>query len=218
MPKKVSKKIIIAAILTVALFALGLGGYYGWRNPTRRSNPINFSVVVPDKLYRSGQPRADDLRRMAKEYGIKTVVCMSADGDEGWGVRKAAQELGIKVVGIKMSETLIPGPEQSSLVLKLITGRPVKYRDYERMIQEWPGPADDPVSFPGPVLLHCYKGKDRTGYMIALYRICLQGWPVEKAGKEMREHYHRQWIWTTPQFLKAAREIKPAQSCPSIIP
>ena len=36
-----------------------------------------------------------------------------------------------------------------------------------------------------PVLVHCQHGADRTGTMIAVYRIAVQGWSKAKAIREM---------------------------------
>lgn len=38
---------------------------------------------------------------------------------------------------------------------------------------------------PGPVLIHCKHGRDRTGLMAAMYRTVIQGWSKEEAIKEM---------------------------------
>jgi protein tyrosine phosphatase (PTP) superfamily phosphohydrolase (DUF442 family) len=40
---------------------------------------------------------------------------------------------------------------------------------------------------PGPVLVHCQHGSDRTGTIIALYRILYQGWSKQAAIAEMAE-------------------------------
>jgi len=37
----------------------------------------------------------------------------------------------------------------------------------------------------GPYLVHCQHGADRTGTMIAMYRIIFQGWSKEKAIDEL---------------------------------
>lgn len=39
---------------------------------------------------------------------------------------------------------------------------------------------------PKPLLVHCWHGSDRTGIIVAAYRIVFQGWSVEQAEKEMR--------------------------------
>jgi len=38
-----------------------------------------------------------------------------------------------------------------------------------------------------PVLVHCAQGSDRTGMMVAIYRIAVQGWSKENALKEMTD-------------------------------
>jgi len=35
----------------------------------------------------------------------------------------------------------------------------------------------------GAVLIHCYHGADRTGIMVAMYRIIYQGWSIAAAKK-----------------------------------
>ena len=38
-----------------------------------------------------------------------------------------------------------------------------------------------------PILVHCMQGSDRTGTVIAAYRMAIQGWSKESAIKEMTE-------------------------------
>jgi tyrosine-protein phosphatase SIW14 len=41
--------------------------------------------------------------------------------------------------------------------------------------------------------VHCYYGEDRTGVMVATYRIAQQNWTPEQAAAEMNSfgfHYH----------------------------
>ncbi len=43
-----------------------------------------------------------------------------------------------------------------------------------------------------PTYIHCKHGVDRTGYIIAAYRMRCQGWSYEKAKAEMMAHgFHR---------------------------
>jgi len=47
-----------------------------------------------------------------------------------------------------------------------------------------------------PVFVHCEYGADRTGMMVAIYRIVVQGWSKEAAMKEMTEGgfgWHPMW-------------------------
>ncbi len=47
-----------------------------------------------------------------------------------------------------------------------------------------------------PLLIHCRHGADRTGAMVALYRVVIQGWSPEKAVLEMNQGgYHHSSVW-----------------------
>jgi protein tyrosine/serine phosphatase len=47
-----------------------------------------------------------------------------------------------------------------------------------------------------PLMVHCRHGADRTGAMVALYRVVVQGWTREQAVREMDDGgYHHSWLW-----------------------
>jgi hypothetical protein len=47
-----------------------------------------------------------------------------------------------------------------------------------------------------PLMVHCQHGADRTGALVALYRIVVQGWSKEKAVLEMNQGgYHHNALW-----------------------
>ncbi|MBS0224903.1 MAG: tyrosine-protein phosphatase [Proteobacteria bacterium] len=62
--------------------------------------------------------------------------------------------------------------------------------------------ADDPAK--QPVLVHCQHGADRTGVMIAAYRVVVQEWSKEDAIREMqRGGYGYHAIWTNlPRVIR----------------
>jgi protein tyrosine/serine phosphatase len=41
-----------------------------------------------------------------------------------------------------------------------------------------------------PLLVHCYHGSDRTGVVIAMYRMVVQRWPRERAIAELMDPCH----------------------------
>ena len=58
----------------------------------------------------------------------------------------------------------------------------------------------------GPFLVHCQHGADRTGLVVAMYRIVFQGWTKEDAIAEMVDGgfgYHSIWS-NLIQFIKKA--------------
>ena len=55
-----------------------------------------------------------------------------------------------------------------------------------------------------PVLVHCQHGADRTGTMIALYRVAVQGWSKEDAIREMTKGgfgFNEVWI-NLPDWIR----------------
>lgn len=62
------------------------------------------------------------------------------------------------------------------------------------------------------VLVHCYHGADRTGLIIAMYRIIHHGWTIEQAKHEMTDGgfgYHPIWLnlenMLNPSTVEAVR-------------
>jgi tyrosine-protein phosphatase SIW14 len=63
---------------------------------------------------------------------------------------------------------------------------------------------------PKPLLVHCKHGADRTGAVVALYRIIYQHWSKKDALKEMKRGgygYHRKYF-NIPLFIRCVRVEK----------
>ena len=59
---------------------------------------------------------------------------------------------------------------------------------------------------PKPVLVHCQMGSDRTGVVIAMYRVVFQGWTKKDALAELEDGgfgFHRYYL-NIPAFVKSA--------------
>ncbi len=59
---------------------------------------------------------------------------------------------------------------------------------------------------PTPVLVHCWRGSDRTGFFVAGYRIVCQGWSADAAIEELRRGgygYHASWYPNIVRVLRA---------------
>ncbi|HWL95533.1 MAG TPA: tyrosine-protein phosphatase [Phycisphaerae bacterium] len=148
------------AIATLVIGLAVVGGslysrYYG--------EPKRFAVVHEGILYRSAQPKRGEIRHLAKEHHIKTIV-IAREGtsrnvpDE----RETAEASGVQVVNIPIESRQPVPDEQIAAFFKTV---------------------DDPAN--QPVLVHCSAGRHRTGLLCALYRIERQGWSVERAMEEM---------------------------------
>lgn len=47
----------------------------------------------------------------------------------------------------------------------------------------------------GKSYVHCLRGKDRTGYMCAVYRMQFQGWSYQDAVNEMYDFGFNKWLY-----------------------
>lgn len=121
---------------------------------------------VSDRLYRSGQPTAEGMRA-AERLGIRTVI------------------------SLRSRQRDVPLSEDTDLLL-----HHVPMRAWHPRMQAAAAALNAIAASPGPVLVHCWHGADRTGMVVALYRMVEQDWPREAAIREMLEGgygYHRIW-------------------------
>jgi len=115
-------------------------------------------MKVSDTLYRGGQPTAQGFAAL-KRMGIRTVVCLRIlDRDS-----------------------------------RLLSGLGLRYRHIS--VKHWHPEREDVLEFlriateprNQPVLVHCREGVDRTGMMVAAYRMAVQDWPKGRAMAELEE-------------------------------
>jgi protein tyrosine phosphatase (PTP) superfamily phosphohydrolase (DUF442 family) len=142
-----------------------------------KSNPDspNFRAVTDGSagafwLFRGGQPSKVDLEYLARDAGIKTVICLRRRRDD-WEHR-LTQELGIELIYLPMP-----------LRLKKLSSR-----DFLEILQQF---FQAVTASPRNIFVHCDEGIDRTGLMIGLLRIYKQGWTFDAAYKEMIECGYR---------------------------
>jgi protein tyrosine phosphatase (PTP) superfamily phosphohydrolase (DUF442 family) len=138
-------------------------------------------IVVPGKVYRSGQMTVDGFEDAVKQLGIRTVINFQDDYpdpnlEQSYFNRAVTPEsevcrrLGVHYVFI--APDLVPrrqlGERRPEAIDKLLSV------------------LDEPANY--PVLLHCRAGLHRTGCMAAVYRMEYQGWTPEQAVEEMKAH------------------------------
>jgi len=119
----------------------------------------NFGEVTP-MLYRGGQPKQKGLEGLAK-MGVNIVVDVRLTGRDK--ERKEVNQLGMQFVELPW-HCMFPKDEPFARFLKLLKDNPKK-----------------------KVFVHCRYGDDRTGMMIASYRMAVEGWTPEEARKEMEQ-------------------------------
>ena len=178
-------------------------------------NPIlNFSEVVPGRIYRSGQLKAGDLQRMCEKYGVKSIL--SLRGNEDKAVKNAARRDGLTIVELRLTAKSPPSPRQTELIMKILSGRPFQPGDYADVIRDSINLSPGPSKPDFPVLVHCAQGADRTGYVIALYRVCFEGWSESDARLEMLRFFHLPLRY--PALWKSLKGLEPEKYCPQFNP
>jgi len=133
----------------------------------------NFARVS-DELYRGQQPDAEGFRQL-KKMGIKTVINLRAFHSD----RSMMKGLKLRYHNINFN-TWHAEDEDVVDFLKIVTNK--KYH---------------------PVFVHCQHGSDRTGTMVAIYRVAVQGWKMERAMEELPNFgFHAIWV-NLKTYLKA---------------
>lgn len=122
-------------------------------------------------------------------HQVDTGIYRSAQPD--LGAQESLSTLGVRsVISLRFSED---DPELLPEVRRIHA--PIESWDVDHdEIMLALGALIDPAN--QPVLLHCRHGADRTGTVMAAYRMVVQGWSAADAIKEMREggyNYHAIW-------------------------
>jgi tyrosine-protein phosphatase SIW14 len=131
---------------------------------SQSDNLPNFQKV-DDHVYRGAQPTNSGFKDLA-ERGIKTVVDLRDIGEHSQAdEQKVVTDLGMRYVSIPMQGMSTPKNDQVAAVLTLL---------------------NDVTS--GPVFVHCKRGADRTGTVIAVYRISRDGWENKRALSEAKSY------------------------------
>jgi len=122
-----------------------------------------LSYRVDDNVYRGKQPKREDFVKL-QQMGVRTVLDLRGGIVHKPWERQVAEAAGMRYVRIGLSGVFPPGREQMNKILALLsdTGQ-------------------------GPVFVHCRRGADRSGLVIACYRITHDHWSNAQAMQEARE-------------------------------
>lgn len=149
------------------LFGLGLFGL--WQLVKNHVFPKRFGVSVPGELFRSGQLSPYLVERTLRENNIEVVVDL-----QGYDPENAAQQAEIRAaekLGIAHYRCRLKGNG---------TGEIAQYAYAVTAINE-------AVQNHRPVLVHCAAGSQRTGGVIAMYKLLVRGEDPADVYAEMRK-------------------------------
>lgn len=134
----------------------------------------NFRVLRPVAFYRSGQPRGPGLQAI-KLMGIRTVITLRSKRDSA----ALAEETFCRNNSIQWVRVPLGGTQA----------------DVSRAVSEIMAIVEAPRN--RPVLVHCARGKERSGLVSAVFRIEQERWANAKALKEMYDLGLEPGSWPT---------------------
>ncbi len=139
------------------------------------SEILNNLYQISDSLFRSEQPKFSSKNEL-KDIGIKSILNLRDD--------KSDSAL------FKSNDFYL-----YHVIMKAGNIEKKSVDEVLRIIED----------APKPMLIHCKHGADRTGLIVAIYRITKQGWSKEMAIFEMKRGgfgFHDKYL-NIPKFIKA---------------
>jgi tyrosine-protein phosphatase SIW14 len=144
-----------------SLFLVASGSVWA-AGPSPLSVP-NF-YRVDDHVYRGAQPDTQGWKDLAR-LGVKVVLDLRPDGElqehSSRSEEEAVVAAGMRYINLPMGGWVMPKDAQIARALAVLHSGE-------------------------PVFVHCRGGKDRTGTVIACYRIVHDHWGIERALAEAR--------------------------------
>jgi protein tyrosine phosphatase (PTP) superfamily phosphohydrolase (DUF442 family) len=133
---------------------------------------------VNETLYRGGQPTEAGIGQLAA-MGIKTVLDLRdndgrAKREESW-----ARAAGLNFINIPLSNIFGPKDAKIDEILKQID-----------------------LADNQPVFVHCKRGSDRTGTVIAVYRITHDSWTGDQATAEAKKFGLGWWQFWMKDYIE----------------
>ncbi|UQZ89182.1 protein-tyrosine-phosphatase [Deltaproteobacteria bacterium Smac51] len=151
-----------------------------WARDPRWARPVSLPgssnlFEVTPDFYRSAQTDAEAFKEYEK-FGIKTVINLRAFHSD----RDEVRGTGLNLIEVPIHTWSIEDDEVIAALWHI-------------------------KNEPGPVMLHCWHGADRTGTVVAIYRMAFQGWSREEALDELINGgygYHSIWKGI-PKYIRS---------------
>jgi len=129
-----------------------------------KDNALPNFQKVNGQIYRGAQPDQDGFERLAK-MGIRTIVDLQEFDGRARSEERLVSSLGMRYINIPMRGMEVPSDAAVQRAIAIMND-----------------------SSSGPVFVHCHRGADRTGMVVACYRIQHDGWERKKALKEASKY------------------------------
>jgi protein tyrosine phosphatase (PTP) superfamily phosphohydrolase (DUF442 family) len=169
---RLSYKTVIPILFVCAAIPAAFGGLAQEGESNKKKTVItveNFGRVN-DHIYRGGQPKGENYGQLAS-LGVKTILDLRADSEVD--AKLSALGAGLRYINLPMAPKQYPQRDAAQQFLAIVNDQ-----------ANW------------PVYVHCAGGRHRTGAMIAVYRISMDGW-------DYVNDYYRDWQASHPTYIAA---------------
>jgi protein tyrosine phosphatase (PTP) superfamily phosphohydrolase (DUF442 family) len=160
-----------------------------WRHGHEYIFAEEFAEVEAGKLYRGAWQKPWPMRRLVRDYKIKTVVALAHPPTHPLAIqeRDMAESLGYQWVHIP-------------IVDERGTGDPDVISDkLEKAANVMADPANQPVYF------HCHHGINRASMAQMAYRMLHSGWTLDQATDEIAQTFGLKEVSRGPDYRHMAR-------------
>ncbi len=149
---------------------------------------------VDARVYRGAQPTEQGFQYLAK-VGVKTVIDLRESDGRARKEEQMVTAAGMKYINVPMSGLTPPTPAEISRILDILENDTA-----------------------GAVFVHCKRGADRTGAVIASYRIDHDGWDNSRALREAMSEGMSFFQLPRQNYIRAfqARTITANASAPGL--
>ena len=142
----------------------------------------NFDKV-DGHVYRGGQPTEEGFRYLSK-LGVKTVIDLREPGSRSRAEERAVTRAGMRYVNVPMTGLVAPTEAETAKILSIL---------------------EDSGS--GPAFVHCRRGADRTGAVIAAYHIDHDKWNNHRALDDAMAHSMSFFQWPRQNYIRNFRAL-----------
>jgi tyrosine-protein phosphatase SIW14 len=146
---------------------------------------------INDHVYRGAQPSTEGFESLAK-MGVKTVIDLRESGSRADSEKRVVEKAGMHYINIPFSGYSAPSDKQMAQVLAMF---------------------EDPAA--GPVFIHCRRGADRTGTVVACYRVLHDHWKNQEA---LTEAKNDGMSWTERAMQRYVLGYQPPAAAAAAVP
>lgn len=168
----------------LVLLLIGVACEQLWRHGHDYVFAQQFAEVEPGKIYRGAWQQPWPMRRLVRDYKIKTIVALAHPEDHYLSVRERAlaEELGIRWVHVPIVDER--GQGNGSVVSDRLEQAAAVLAD----------PTNQPVYF------HCHHGINRASMVQIAYRTKYCGWTLNEATDEIARTFGLKAVTHGPDY------------------